>query len=361
MNQDVHSKKKLNLGAIRLPVRELADRRFFAPFLLALGPILPGILLWRFFPDEIATHFNLIGEPNGYAPRAFVVFGLPVLFALVDLLIMLAVHFDDDAERKLGSREVMLYLWIVPVVSWSICLLLDLKAVNVNVNIRAWTEIIAGTFLILLSFLIFRIPYQPSYGIRTPWTPESETNWQMTNKVSAWVYRGIGIFALADGFFHFIQFNGWFVIILAIIFTPIGVSYYEHRMDMKERKEAEKGDPQEDLKGAEIFERELEKEIEEDEEIPDEEEAFFEKEAQELFDDTVEDDLFRMEKAEAELPDEEDDIFEAELPEDEEDLFREEDIFKKEDSDIFQGEGNIFRKESLGQEIHSRANEEVRR
>lgn len=354
MSQDAHPKKKLNIEAFRFP--EIMDRRFYVPFLLALGPILPGLILWRYFPDEMATHFNLIGEPNFYAPRAFVVIGLPILFALVDLLIVMTVHFDDNARRKLGSREVMLYLWIVPVVSWSICLLLDLKAVNINVNIRTWTEIIVGTFLILLSFLIFRIPYHPTYGIRTPWTPESETNWQMTNRVSAWVYRGIGIFAIADGFFHFIQFNGWFAIILAIIFTPIGVSYYEHRVDMKEKKAAGEMPTVEDLKAAEIFERELEEEIEEDEEILDEEEAFFEREAQELFGDDDEENLFRMEKAEEDLPDdEEDDIYETDLPEDLED------IFKKEDSDIFHGDRNIFRKESLGGKIHSRTNEEVRR
>lgn len=236
MSRDETMKKKSRPQASGTRPAKIADRRYLAPFLLALGPIVPGLALWRFFPDEIATHFNIIGEPNAYAPRVFVVFALPVLFALVDLLIFLAVRFEEDAKSKLASREVLACLWIVPIVSWSSCLLIDLKAVNVDVNVRTWTQIILGICLILYGLLMFRIPYRSNFGIRTPWTPGNETNWQMTNRVSAWVYGGIGVFTLLDGFFHIIRFNGWFVIIELIILTPIGVSYYEHYLDLKEQR-----------------------------------------------------------------------------------------------------------------------------
>lgn len=393
MSQDVHPKKKLKSAAFRLPIPEIADRRFYIPFLLALGPIIPGIFLFRFFPDEMATHFNLLGEPNGYAPRVFVVFVLPTLFALVDLLLLLTAHFEEESWRKLGSRDLTLYLWIVPIVSWSVCLMLDLKAINININIRIWTEIIVGTLLILLSALILRLRYNPMHGIRTPWTLDSETNWQMTNRVSAWVFRGIGILAFIDAFFHFIQFNGWFVIIGALIFTPLGVSYYEHRMDMKERRlareeQAEKTKEQTEEKINGQREK-AEKQTEElfSEKVPEEPEAswenpvYFERENPYYYDEQAERELFEQEDAqilrgddsifkkegrvfqdEPDLMNRKDPVREPEdknPPAQEDDIYRNEtDLFKPEDTDIYgedaQDGEDLFRQESLESGHHSR-------
>ena len=44
-----------------------------------------GVILWDRLPEQIATHFGLNGQPDGYSGRTFTVFGMP--------LVLLALHW----------------------------------------------------------------------------------------------------------------------------------------------------------------------------------------------------------------------------------------------------------------------------
>ena len=53
--------------------------------IITVLPMLVGLLLWNRLPEQIATHFDANGNPDGWSSRFVAVFGLP--------LILLAVHW----------------------------------------------------------------------------------------------------------------------------------------------------------------------------------------------------------------------------------------------------------------------------
>ena len=48
--------------------------------IVVLIPMLLGIVLWRFMPDEMVTHWGVGGEANGWSSKAFAIFGMPLIF-----------------------------------------------------------------------------------------------------------------------------------------------------------------------------------------------------------------------------------------------------------------------------------------
>ena len=46
--------------------------------IVSLSPVILGIALWNLLPDSMAIHFNVYNEPDNFASKGFVVFGLPL-------------------------------------------------------------------------------------------------------------------------------------------------------------------------------------------------------------------------------------------------------------------------------------------
>ena len=49
---------------------------------VCLLPIVLGLFLWDKLPDSMPIHFNIYNEADDFAPKAFVVFGLPAIMAV---------------------------------------------------------------------------------------------------------------------------------------------------------------------------------------------------------------------------------------------------------------------------------------
>ena len=54
--------------------------------LICLLPIVLGIIWWESLPDTMAIHFNINNEPDNFASKGFVVFGMPVLMMLLQII-----------------------------------------------------------------------------------------------------------------------------------------------------------------------------------------------------------------------------------------------------------------------------------
>lgn len=58
-------------------------KSFIVTSFVCLLPILLGIALWENLPDTMAIHFNINNEPDNFASKGFVVFGLPFLMVIL--------------------------------------------------------------------------------------------------------------------------------------------------------------------------------------------------------------------------------------------------------------------------------------
>lgn len=84
--------------------------------MITILPILAGLILWNKLPEQVATHFDFNGIPNGYSSRAFAVFG-PYLICLFAHLLCAFGTLADPKKQAIGQKMYALILWICPAVS----------------------------------------------------------------------------------------------------------------------------------------------------------------------------------------------------------------------------------------------------
>ena len=46
--------------------------------LVILLPVLAGVILWNQLPEQIPSHWNAVGEVDGWSSKPFAVFGMPL-------------------------------------------------------------------------------------------------------------------------------------------------------------------------------------------------------------------------------------------------------------------------------------------
>lgn len=124
--------------------------RFFAvTCAVCLLPILLGLSLWNKLPDVMAIHFNIYGEPDNFASKGFVVFGMPSLMVLLQAF---CCFINDLNAHKHGERKKFetVTKWIIP------CMTVVLQVITLgyglgwNLDIRKAVALIVGAIFVVI-------------------------------------------------------------------------------------------------------------------------------------------------------------------------------------------------------------------
>ena len=92
------------------------SKEFLISTIICLLPLVFGLLVYKKLPLEIPTKWYSDGTVGQYMPKEFTVFGMPLLFALINAL----VHFGmntDPKRQNIGSMMKILGKWMIPVMS----------------------------------------------------------------------------------------------------------------------------------------------------------------------------------------------------------------------------------------------------
>lgn len=164
---------------------------------LTLLPIVAGILLWDRLPEEIATHWNINGEADGWSSREFAVFGLPAVIAAIHLGCTFATALDPKSSAI--SRKMMgIVLWICPVISLFCNGYVMMTALGYGHDFPVNTLIsllLGGLFLYIGNYLP-KCTQSYTVGIKLPWTLADEGNWNATHRFGGWVWTIGGVVIL---------------------------------------------------------------------------------------------------------------------------------------------------------------------
>ncbi len=134
--------------------------------IVCLLPIIPGVLLWNKLPDTMAIHFDIYNQPNGFASKGFVVFGLPIMMVLLQSF---CCFINDWNAKKHGERKKfeMATKWIIPVMS------VILQAVTLgyglgwNLDIRKIAMLIVGGIFLVIGNYLPKFDYIKNYDLST--------------------------------------------------------------------------------------------------------------------------------------------------------------------------------------------------
>lgn len=194
--------------------------------IITILPVFVGLILWNKLPEQIPTHFDASGEPNGYSGRAFAVFG-PYLICLFVHLFCAFGTLADPRKQAIGQKMYALVLWICPVAS--LFCAFGIYGYTFGVDFLTSPKaviIIMGLMLLVVGNYLPKCRQNYTVGIKVPWTLASEENWDATHRLAGklWVAGGVVILLLA------IQpwipaFPMSLVIMLAVTFVPMIYSF----------------------------------------------------------------------------------------------------------------------------------------
>ena len=117
--------------------------------IVCLLPIFLGLFLWDKLPETMAIHFDINNNPDNFAPKGFVVFGMPALMLLLQAI---CCAINDVNAYKYGDRVKfeMATKWIIPVMSIVLQGVTLGYGIGMNIDIRKVAAILVGIIFLVI-------------------------------------------------------------------------------------------------------------------------------------------------------------------------------------------------------------------
>jgi uncharacterized membrane protein len=224
-NQQKTKKKEIK-SKINYPIA-------FAIIFIIVAFIL-SFLYYNDLPNSIITHWGINGNADGYAPKEFGLFFLPVLLTGIIILLYFLPKIDPLRENINEFRTE--YHTLIAVISGFflyIQIIIIIINLGMNFDIR---QLLAPAFAVLIysiGALIKKTKRNYFIGIRTPWTISSDLVWSKTHKKAGALYKASAILCLIGLFIPEIAF---FFIIVPLLLASLGVIIYSYIEYKKEEK-----------------------------------------------------------------------------------------------------------------------------
>ena len=198
--------------------------------ILILLPSLVGCVFWNQLPEEIPTHFNLLGQADGYNHKMSAIFGLPTLMLLMHWL-LLFLMIKDPKSSNISSKIQLLIYWIIPFVSCLSMISIFGESLGYSMMSGLLAQIFMGVMMIIIGNYLPKTHRNYIIGIRLPWTLENDENWRKTHRLAGkiWVLGGLLLFLNS-----FVQLYVYWVFFLTLFFVVIIPSVYSYQLSKLE-------------------------------------------------------------------------------------------------------------------------------
>jgi uncharacterized membrane protein len=158
--------------------------------------------IWAYpqLPAQVATHFDLRGDPNGWSSRLVASILVPALGIVLAAVFTVLPRIDPRRANYASFRPTY---WIIAnavlVMLAGIHILALGKALGWAVNMSRVAGLGIGGLFVLLGNRMTHIRPNWFMGIRTPWTLSSDTVWVKTHRFGgvAFVVAGLALLATA--------------------------------------------------------------------------------------------------------------------------------------------------------------------
>ncbi len=208
--------------------------------ILVAVSFLASAYFYPLMPEQMASHWNARGEVDGYMPRFWGTFLMPLVALGLAGLFAILPKIDPLKRNYPAFRK-----YYNCVIFFVIALLLYVHGISMAANLGFslnMSYLVLGPIalmFILLGFVMPKIKRNWFMGIRTPWTLSSDNVWKKTHRVGGKLFMACGFFFLATLLFPGLIVDYFLWVILLPIMTLVGItlvySYYEYRKEEKKR------------------------------------------------------------------------------------------------------------------------------
>lgn len=174
------------------------DRR---PILLASLVIVATMLgvsawAWGQLPPgaSVPVHWDVNGEPNGYAPKEVALLISPVLGLLLTGLFWVLPRVEPRRLHLLGSGRAYGALWLAALLLvLGVHVVTTLAVAGHAVAVGQWVLAGVGALFVVIGAVLPGVQSNFLLGIRTPWTLSSERSWRLTHRVGGLLFAAFGV------------------------------------------------------------------------------------------------------------------------------------------------------------------------
>lgn len=147
-----------------------------AASVVALGQVLPDA--------RIAIHFDVTGQPDGFADPVTAFFAMPAVAMAMSLLFVLLPRLEPLAENLARSRSAYAATWRAVTLLLAAChALLIGYALGLVREVPGFMTALLGLFLVATGNVAGKTRPMLFFGIRTPWTLADEGVWRKTHRL----------------------------------------------------------------------------------------------------------------------------------------------------------------------------------
>lgn len=201
---------------------------------LILVSFLIGAYLYPYMPEKMASHWDANGSVDGYMPKLWGLFLLPVISAILFLTFMLIPKIDPhkgNIEKFRGHFDVFILLLFVFL--FYVHMLTMLWNLSYRFNIIQLLAPAFGLLIYYAGIMMENAKQNWFIGVRTPWTLSSEVVWDKTNKLAGKLFKVAGVLAAMGLIFpKYAIFLILVPVILAAVY-PIIYSYQKYQQEIK--------------------------------------------------------------------------------------------------------------------------------
>ena len=204
--------------------------------ILIAAATLAGLALWSRLPDQMASHWNINDQVDGYMPKFWGVLMVP-LITLGLFLLFRVIPSIDPLKANIEQFREAFNLFIVLMVGFMLYLYALTLAWNLGfTNFRMSGAMLPaiGLLFIFIGFLMRQAKRNFFIGIRTPWTLSSDRVWNETHRIGAVLFMISGGLAFIGGFFGGLT-AFWFMFV-PIIVTTLFLLVYSYVLYRRETR-----------------------------------------------------------------------------------------------------------------------------
>lgn len=170
---------------------------------MIIGATIAGLLLWNRLPDQMASHWNINDEVDGYMSKFWGVFMVP-LITLGMFLLFLVIPAIDPLNANIAQFRESFNLFIVLFVAfmlyiYGLTLAWSLGYTGFKMSASMLPAI--GLLFIFIGFMLRQAKRNFFIGIRTPWTLSSDRVWEKTHRIGSLLFMLSGALAVIGSFF----------------------------------------------------------------------------------------------------------------------------------------------------------------
>lgn len=201
--------------------------------ILIIAGFVMGALWYPSLPAKIASHWNAVGQVDGYTSKFWGVFFLPLL-----LIIMTALFYFlpkiDPLKKNIEQFRGHYNNFILIINAFLFVLYLDMLLWNggIQINPALIAPVVIGVIFYYAGALMQHSQRNWFIGIRTPWTLSSDMVWAKTHERGSKLFKIFGIISIISVLFGAV---GFWVVILGIIIVSIYLIIYSYLLFKQEK------------------------------------------------------------------------------------------------------------------------------